>query len=102
MTLDESLKKDDGRGLKEMPETRNEKIEGDTATLEVKNAATNDWDKTPFVKEDGKWKLALDKLIDDLEQKRKDELGISDSKPKPMSNSSNTGSAAKTPAANKK
>lgn len=44
-----------------MPETRNEKIEGDTATLEVKDDKTGEWKTLPFVKEDGAWKIALDK-----------------------------------------
>ena len=42
-----------------MPETRNEKIEGDTATLEVKGERDN-WRSTKFVKEDGEWKLDSD------------------------------------------
>jgi hypothetical protein len=68
-TVEELLKKDDGTIPKEMPETRNEQIQGDTATVEVRNGATADWDKIPFVKEDGKWKLALDKFMQDLMRK---------------------------------
>jgi hypothetical protein len=49
-----------------MPETRNEKITGDTATLEVKNEKTGKWDTLPFVKENGEWKIALDKFIEDM------------------------------------
>ncbi|MDQ4123493.1 MAG: hypothetical protein M3209_18815 [Acidobacteriota bacterium] len=41
------------------PETRNEKIEGELATLEYKNAATGTWDTVYFVRENGRWKLAL-------------------------------------------
>ena len=37
-------------------EYRNEKIEGDRATIEVKNSY-NAWDTVPFVKEDGIWKI---------------------------------------------
>src|SRR5687767_4352589 len=44
-TIEELLKKDDGTIPKEMPETRNEQIQGDTATVEVRNGATADWDK---------------------------------------------------------
>jgi hypothetical protein len=69
MTLDDALRKEGERTLPEMPETRNERIEGDTATVEVKNAVTNDWDVFPFVKEEGKWKIALDKFIEDLRRK---------------------------------
>lgn len=64
-TLEEVLTKDAGNAYKQVPETRNEKIEGDAATLEVKNAATADWDKIPFVREEGKWKIALDKFLQD-------------------------------------
>jgi hypothetical protein len=49
-----------------VPETRNEKITGDTATLEVKNEKTGQWDSLPFVKEDGEWKIALDKFLENM------------------------------------
>lgn len=35
---------------------RNEKIEGDTATLEVENSFAT-WETVPFVKENGDWKI---------------------------------------------
>lgn len=47
------------------PETRNEIITGETATLELKNPVTGGWDKIPFVKEEGRWKIALDKFMED-------------------------------------
>lgn len=47
-------------------ETRNEHIEGDAATLELKNPVTGGWDKIPFVKEEGRWKIALDKFMEDI------------------------------------
>src|SRR3982751_5699022 len=37
-------------------EFRNEKIDGDKATLEVKNSLGM-WETVPFVKEDGVWKI---------------------------------------------
>lgn len=37
-------------------EFRNEKIDGDKATLEIKNAY-GAWEKLPFVLEDGAWKI---------------------------------------------
>jgi hypothetical protein len=46
-----------------LPEVRNEKIDGNTATLEVKNDRTNVWESIPFVKEDNEWKIALDKAM---------------------------------------
>ncbi|HSV33869.1 MAG TPA: hypothetical protein VLH87_07065 [Pyrinomonadaceae bacterium] len=48
-----------------IPETRNEKIEGANATLEVLDADTKKWEKLYFVKEDNDWKLALDKIIEE-------------------------------------
>jgi predicted lipid-binding transport protein (Tim44 family) len=44
-----------------MPETRNEKIDGDTATLEVRDEKKDKWETIHFLKEDGEWKLSFDK-----------------------------------------
>lgn len=66
-TTDEMLKDLDKDGKDEkIPETRNEKITGDTATLEVKNEKTDKWDTLPFVKEDGEWKIAFDKFLENM------------------------------------
>lgn len=66
-TTDDMLKEVDKDGKSEtMPETRNEKIAGDTATLEIKNQKTDKWDTLPFVKEDGEWKIAFDKFIENM------------------------------------
>ena len=48
-----------------LPETRNEKINGDQATLELQNEGANRWDTMYFVKEDGAWKIALDRTIEE-------------------------------------
>lgn len=42
-----------------MPETRNEKIDGDKATLEIK-VRSDTWRPESFVKEDSEWKLDSD------------------------------------------
>ena len=68
-TIDELLKKDNGAPFKDLPEMRNEKIEGDTATVELKNSTSNDWESVPFVKEDGVWRLALDKYLEDFKKR---------------------------------
>jgi hypothetical protein len=66
-TTDDMLKGLDKEDKDEkIPETRNEKITGDTATLEVKNEKTGKWDTLPFVKENGEWKIALDKFLEDM------------------------------------
>ena len=50
---------------------RNEKITGETATLEVENAFGS-WETVPFVKEGGVWKIDkkgyADRMLQDIEQ----------------------------------
>jgi hypothetical protein len=58
-TLSQALKESDVPPT--MPETRNEKIDGDKATIEVKDEKTGAWETIKFVKEDGRWKIVLDK-----------------------------------------
>ena len=66
-TTDDVLKEMDKDNKDDkVPETRNEKINGDSATLEVKNDKTDKWDTVPFVKENGEWKIALDKFLEDM------------------------------------
>ena len=75
LTVDDVLRKETEVKLQSTVETRNEKIEGDTATVEVKNPATGEFDiKYPFVKEDGAWKLARDKYIEEELKKASDEI----------------------------
>lgn len=52
-------------------EFRNEKIEGGTATIEMKNSYGT-WDVVPFIKEDGSWKVAKERYADEL-MKQSDE-----------------------------
>jgi hypothetical protein len=63
-TLDDVMKKGlegAGEGIPaEVPETRNEKIDGDKATLEVKDEKKDTWETLHFVREDGQWKVAFD------------------------------------------
>jgi len=71
-TLDASLKEgfdDPTFKAPNMPETRNEKIDGNTATLEIQNDQTKKWETMYFVKEDGDWKVALDKTVEELLKK---------------------------------
>lgn len=100
-TLDEILTKDDADTLKEMPEARNETIDGETAFVEIKNKATNDWDKIPFVKEDGKWKLAFDKFLKDLQDEINRQTNISNTKTPTTSGSETNSKSSPTPAVNK-
>jgi hypothetical protein len=48
-----------------MPEFSNEKINGDTATVDLKSEGMTL--TMPLVKEGGEWKLAMDKMIKDMQ-----------------------------------
>src|SRR5215218_9328840 len=52
-------------------EFRDEKIDGEKATLEVKNSFDR-WETVPFLREDGTWKIDkkgyADRLMQDIEQ----------------------------------
>jgi len=71
---DELLKKEDGAPFQDLPEIRGEKIEGDTATVTVKNEVTSGDENIPLVKEDGEWKVALDKYLEDLKKRFDEEM----------------------------
>ena len=60
-------------------EFRNEKIDGDKATIEMKNSFDS-WNTVPFVREDGVWKIdkqgIANRMMQDFEQsdKRLDDI----------------------------
>lgn len=56
VALAESLKNAD---IPATPELRNEKIDGDKATIEAKSSKSNDWDTLNFVRENNEWKIKL-------------------------------------------
>lgn len=59
---------------KKIPEVRNEKITGDTATVEYKDETMPEYMEMPLVKEDGTWKIALDKFMEEVMKKLSEEL----------------------------
>lgn len=76
ITVDEVVKRQTlfGENQKTV-EYRNEKIDGQTATIEVKNVGGG-WETVPFVFEDGAWKIdkagAAEKMMRDIETEQKD------------------------------
>ena len=50
----------------DMPQTRDEIIQNDIATVEIRRFSNDKWRKLTFVKEDGKWKIDLNKFLDEL------------------------------------
>ena len=63
-TLDEALKESPEQ--KVIPQFSNEKINGDTATVDLN--AQGMTITMPLVKENGEWKLAMDKMMEDLQR----------------------------------
>lgn len=68
-TLDETIKEGDASSYEQMPEMRNEQISGETATLEVKNDKSSEWETLYFVRENNEWKIALDKTFEEAIKK---------------------------------
>ena len=68
VTLDDIVKREtlimEGQKVVEF---RNEKIDGETATLEVKDSFGT-WTTVPFVREDNEWKINKKGFVDKLEQ----------------------------------
>lgn len=58
---------------------RNEKIDGDNATIEVETS-TDVFDRVPFVKENGVWKIAKDKFADEIQKQADEEMKKLDDK----------------------
>lgn len=56
-SLDDFLANDQKGLPRNLPETRNEKIDGDQATLEFRREGATTWSTASFVKEDGEWKV---------------------------------------------
>jgi hypothetical protein len=71
-TLDESLKESD-QSQPATFEARGEKITGDAATIEVKDKEGK-WQTMPFVKEDGRWKMAVDQAFEKAMQQLDKEI----------------------------
>jgi hypothetical protein len=61
-TIDQIITEGEDMSKEKTPEMRNEKIDGDSATVEVQDEKTKNWDTIPLVKEDGSWKIAFDKM----------------------------------------
>jgi hypothetical protein len=60
-------------------EYRNERIEGDQAQVEIKTPY-GDWEKVFFVKEDGRWKIAGEKFVEENLRKTQESLKELDQK----------------------
>lgn len=99
-TIDELIREFLNAPVQKLPETRNEKIMGDTATIEIKNNATNDWETMPFVKENGVWKIALDKFLEDAMKRMNEEMKEIPVNPPPAAGAETTKTEANS-AANK-
>ncbi|HEY0386308.1 MAG TPA: hypothetical protein VGC64_09870 [Pyrinomonadaceae bacterium] len=66
-TLDEYVKQQVDSG-KQDEEVTNEKITGDTATIDLKDKTSNSTITLPMVMEDGEWKIAYDKFVKQMNE----------------------------------
>lgn len=86
VTVDEIIKREALIGETQTGvDYRDEKVEGDKATLQFKNAA-NIWETMPFVREDGVWKIDkqgyVDQMLQDIEREQNEKLGdVTDAPP---------------------
>jgi hypothetical protein len=71
--VDEILRAEDGPPFLELPEMRNETVNGETATVEIKGKDMTDFETLPFVRENGMWKVAIDKYVADLDSSADDD-----------------------------
>jgi PBP1b-binding outer membrane lipoprotein LpoB len=75
-TVEELLKEENGAPFQNLNEIKNEQITGETAVVEVKNNVSGEFDKIPFVKENGVWKVALDVYMKDAIKRLNEEMNI--------------------------
>jgi hypothetical protein len=46
-----------------LPQMRDERVNGEMGAVEVHNDKENKWEDLPFIREDGKWKLAIGEMF---------------------------------------
>ena len=66
-TVDEILREPNGAPFPVLPEIGLEKIDGQTATLEIGDPQTGSATRLPFVIENGEWKIAMDVYLEQVE-----------------------------------
>lgn len=88
VTVDEIIKRETLLGDNQRTvEYRDEKIDGDKATLKFKGQSGN-WEMLPFVREDGVWKIDkqgyADQMIKEIEQQQNQVFGDENSNTEPQ------------------
>jgi hypothetical protein len=66
-SVDQILREPDGAPFPVLPVIGLEKIDGQTATLEIGDPETDSATRLPFVIEDGEWKIAMDVYLEQVE-----------------------------------
>jgi hypothetical protein len=72
ITVDALLTMENGAPIPVEREMRNEVIDGNNATVEVKNSVLGSFEKNYLVRENGQWRVALDKFRDATLQRMKE------------------------------
>lgn len=74
VTLDEIIKRETlFTENQSKVEFKNQKIDGDRATIEVRNSYGS-WDIVPFNREDGEWKIAKERYLEEQMKKSDEEM----------------------------
>jgi hypothetical protein len=73
-TVEDILTDEGGAPFLELPEMREEKIDGDKATVEVHIEGAKENEIIPFVKENGEWKAALDLYVENLKKRATEDM----------------------------
>jgi hypothetical protein len=69
-TVDQAIAEGfDASKAQKAPGMRNEKVTGDSGTLEIQYDGQKEWLTMYFVKEDGDWKIAFDKTLEEMLKK---------------------------------
>lgn len=89
VTPDEYLEELNAFEVENNIEIRNEKISGETATVDYKDSTMPEFRSLPFVREEGIWKLSLDKLVEQMQKEYTEEMN------KPPTNQSNVNKTQK-------
>lgn len=89
VTPDEYLEELSAFEVENGVEIRNEKISGETATVDYKDSLMPEFRSLPFVREEGIWKLSLDKLAEQMQKEYTEEMN------KPPGNQSNANKTQK-------
>ena len=73
-TSDQLLTRENGAPFQNITDYGKEATQGETSTVEIKTALTNEFENIPLIIEDGEWKVALDKYVEELKKRLTEQM----------------------------